>query len=1033
MQSRRAAAGLVVAGVLVLAHVAFPGRAVGLNACTAADIIAQDNANCPASGACTIKKDFDIAHGCIIDFSGRDVTLANLAVLTIAPGGTVMFLARNFTVAAGGYIDGRGNSASAPNNAGAFVTIITTEAVSVLRTTLTGRIEVSASTFPGALTILAGTNVTINGRLEADSTDTAEGGIIDVTAGGNFVSGPSSDISAVGAGGGVGGAIDLTAAGTVDVGAPIALDGYDGGSLNVDAGADAQLDDVEMKGVGLGSSMVIEAGLGGTLDVFAGTFVEMNGRITANGTGGGCGGEVTITADFGDVVLLDYVLAEASLPEATETGAGGGTITIFAAGVINVTAAGKISARSDGTLGFGGGICLETDSTITSAGPIDASGGACGGTIDAIAQGAMTLNGLVAANARNFGGFGGTITIAAGDAAISTGTLSIGGTVDVTGGQCSMENGCGVAGSLDLEACNVTVASTAFIDARAPEGGGANRITAHEQLTIQGQMRADSTDGLSPDGTNEFIFPIAKPPIITAVIDPPAALMPRATCISPNVPANCIFPCPVCGNGVVEFPESCDTLAPPISCDGCSRYCRVENCNDGNACTTDSCNTNLGCRHQIIVPCNTPTPTFTPTGSAPSPTPTRTPTFTHTPTSTPTVPTSTPTNTPTPAPPTDSPTPAPPTNTPTHTRTPTLTPTSTPTNTPTHTFTPTHTPTHTPTATNTPTRTPTLTPTITPTHTNTPTPTPTFTATLTFTPANTPTHTSAPVSFDDSVVLPIKPVTIVIGQGQSAVQKLVKVKVVNADILPENEAVGHPIKLIVHPGNCPAGTIAGSPDFDIRTVGAQDTIVLRGGRSKKAVVPLSVASASFTSFNRVTPTRCRLTLEAKTDLPGSADPNPSNNMVTLEINVIDRNDADQATLHESAIDSISPLTFTMRKGRPSLVKNGKPRVLYGNLAAVAPVAITVSVSAGDCPGGTLANVDFDGQTAGAQMTAAVPPGGKARGTLAGTANAPSFASPNKRSPRRCTAVLTANGPSGDTDGSNNVTNIVLDVIDKNDF
>src|SRR5207248_10293406 len=63
------------------------------------------------------------------------------------------------------------------------------------------------------------------------------------------------------------------------------------------------------------------------------------------------------------------------------------------------------------------------------------------------------------------------------------------------------------------------------------------------------------------------------------------------------VPVAGLPACPVCGNGLVEFPETCDTLGTPQSCDGCSRYCQLEVCDDANVCTVDSCSPVLGCRN----------------------------------------------------------------------------------------------------------------------------------------------------------------------------------------------------------------------------------------------------------------------------------------------------------------------------------------------------------------------------------------------------------------------------------------------------
>lgn len=435
----------------------------------------------------------------------------------------------------------------------------------------------------------------------------------------------------------------------------------------------------------------------------------------------------------------------------------------------------------------------------------------------------------------------------------------------------------------------------------------------------------------------------------------------------------------------------------------------------------------------------TPTRTQTPT-STPTVTPSLTPTVTHTNTATATrTPTSTATQTPT-ATATDTPTE-------TATRTPTLTPTATATttltNTPTLTATSTSTPTHTPSATptHTPTSTPTTTPTVTHTETHTPTDTashtpsstptttqtPTLTATSTptstpsFTPTSTPTFPS-----HDSVILPRKPLRVKV--RSLPVTKIIKLQVLNADLANE----GHYIQLIASDGDCPSGTISGLPDFDRRTAGAQDTIGVGGGRLATAAVTLNVDPANFVGFNGLAPTRCTLSFSVTS--PGNSDPTPANNVIPVELDVFDSSDPIQTALHETFIRNVKPVSITIRHGAALATKSIRPAAGNADLSVdeVPGDLVAVTVLDGDCPPGTLGAIDFNSGMPGAQNTVTIASDDLAFGRLTITAAYTAFTTTRSKSPARCVATLSAVGPGGATNTSNDTTRLVIDVYDNND-
>ncbi len=717
----------VLACVSVLAaSLVLPHAASALDACTAADIISQDLANCPNNTApCSITKTFTVGNGCVLDFGARAVTLnaAPNGALDINSG-SVTLKAGSLTIAANAIspqINGRGDQIAPAGSTGGRITIQTSGAVTIQKSgNVRGRIDVSGNAQAGAIDISAGGTVTIAGRLNADNLTTlGSGGSITIDAGADIVSQESSVITATGGIDSIGGGdMVFSARGKIDLGDEIDVRGIDGGAVSLTAGGQVVVRRIRANGTG-------DAGAGGDVTITAGTGAQILDAILVRGAagsvdfGGGFGGSVSIDTQYGDLLIAKDIDASGATPDGE-----GGDIDLFAHGALTIQSGATVSVRSDGLEGSGGLIGLVADLSLSSAGTLDASGGGGGGDIGLDSRGSMTLTGVVDASGRTFGGTGGSVTIAACTGGV--GTLSVGNIIDASGGGCSQTAGCGVGGLTDLNGCAVTVTANGNIKAGGPTGGE-NAITAREQLIINGKLNAVKTTGTGIDGQNVLQYPSRKTPVIAsnAVLPAPTQVA-RSTCTLPNQPPLCLVPCPVCGNGIVEFPETCDASSgATVSCDGCSPFCQVENCNDSRVCTIDSCNPQLGCRN---------VPASTPCTEPPTPTPTVTPTPTQTRTVTPTP---TPSNTRT--------------ETPTRTFTPTPTPTFTPTDTRTPTSTRTPPPTFTASATRTPTRTPSETPTATATATRTPTRTPTSTAT----PSTTRTSTPAPTESASPTQTPV--------------------------------------------------------------------------------------------------------------------------------------------------------------------------------------------------------------------------------------------------------------------------------------
>jgi hypothetical protein len=282
-------------------------------------------------------------------------------------------------------------------------------------------------------------------------------------------------------------------------------------------------------------------------------------------------------------------------------------------------------------------------------------------------------------------------------------------------------------------------------------------------------------------------------------------------------------------------------------------------------------------------------------------------------------------------------------------------------------------------------------------------------------------------------VLTLRPLSVTIPNGQAVVTKTLRVTVRNADIVPVHERPGHTIQLLANEGTCPPGTIARLPDFDTRTAGSQDSVLLAGGRIKRAAVPLIIRRDAFTGSGSRAPYRCTLTFTARTVDPAiNSDPAPSNNQTTMELNVTDQNDPPPPLAPEVFVNSLAPVRVVIANPVFTVLQNVNMSV--GNATAqIVSNQIAVTSADGSCPAGTVNMVDFDPFTPGVQNAVNVASGSTRIGSLALTINAAAFKTLNLRSPARCTVMLAASGPSGDTDATNNSTRLVIEVIDRNDF
>ncbi|HUI26673.1 MAG TPA: hypothetical protein VL403_11370, partial [Candidatus Kryptonia bacterium] len=280
----------------------------------------------------------------------------------------------------------------------------------------------------------------------------------------------------------------------------------------------------------------------------------------------------------------------------------------------------------------------------------------------------------------------------------------------------------------------------------------------------------------------------------------------------------------------------------------------------------------------------------------------------------------------------------------------------------------------------------------------------------------------------DSVLVQPPGFTVSIPAGRTSATGLARLVVRNADPVQTL----HAIKVSVVSSTCPMGVTVGTPDFDLRAAGAQDTYPIGGLRSRVAFVPITVSRDAVTTVNYRAAFRCHITFNVTVPAITGTDATPSNDTATLELNVRDFNDQPQSAPMESYVLSANPVQVAIGRA-----------LLYGQRFAVVVVGsadtyptnssghnITVTATDGTCPAGTVGPVNFK---LGVGNTVKVPGAQLRVGLLPIAVNRNNFTTNGVLSPSRCVANLAITTPATDTGPTNNTTNLVIDVIDLNDF
>jgi hypothetical protein len=545
-----AATALVVLSALALG-VPTPAAAVCpvTSACSATAF--TSNPSCCTATACTIDSNVTVSGAaCLWDFGARNVTLSGTTTL----GSSTLQVRTTGMVMVAGSAKVFGTDGGLTIDAGGAVTLDTN---TLIEMSLSGDVDI------------IGSEITARGRIE---TDAGLGAIsLEATSGPIEVIRPSTeglsalggsitlrtDITTPGAGillntpiGAEGGDVDVEAAGRVEVQRTIEV-GDNAGDGGGDVSLVSLLNDVVLSGAGrlVGS----DTGDGGTATLDAARDVIVQNEILMRGLDGGSGGDVSVSAGR-DALFQSNGDVDASGTGGPEDLVGdGGIVDVAAARNVTLAATVQFFANAGGTGtngGIGGLVDLDAGSVLLGFGPV---------------SGNLTINGRIEAEGHSEAG-----------------------------------------NDIILGGCQVTIASGAQVDARG-DLGSTTAIVARTAVTVAGQLRSNQANvvelpvGAAFTTTGGTITPGSTPGACFGGSSTATACR-REVCVADGEPEGCLEPCPTCGNGVTEYPEECDGGATNRCESGCTPLCRDELCESGNPCLETGCDPIGGCHIAGITP-----------------------------------------------------------------------------------------------------------------------------------------------------------------------------------------------------------------------------------------------------------------------------------------------------------------------------------------------------------------------------------------------------------------------------------------------
>lgn len=303
-----------------------------------------------------------------------------------------------------------------------------------------------------------------------------------------------------------------------------------------------------------------QTGYGGYQYLRAGESLALgpDSTLHSHGGPGATGGYISLYAYAGDITVEGAIRAQ-GLPPASggDSGAGGGQIR---------------------ALGYG-------DLTLGAASVLDTSSPLGQGWVLLDAPGKMNLHGLIDVHGTGSGAYVYASPGVVGIGYDTAGDVTISGRIR-GGGEDSADH------DWLIRACRLHLTSSAILDQALdspnPASGGIDIEIFESMIADEGSKI--TTDPSAGTRTRIFYRDPKKPPLLGGTISPPPLLLNSGG-----------IGCPVCGNGEIDYSESCDD-GNTISGDGCRSDCQdegclaetpgypaVDLCDDGVPCSTDSC------------------------------------------------------------------------------------------------------------------------------------------------------------------------------------------------------------------------------------------------------------------------------------------------------------------------------------------------------------------------------------------------------------------------------------------------------------